>query len=114
MIVPLMSLDLVILTQEAASSYEQALSIYHSEDEEGDPATPELKEFADEIDVRFGDDDWPFTVDPLLFPDHVSLEIARQRWGGVVPDIVGLARTRRLVVLDPQYERLFPPGTNYE
>jgi hypothetical protein len=33
-----MSLDFVVLT-DAASSYEQALSIYHSEDEEGDPAT---------------------------------------------------------------------------
>jgi hypothetical protein len=109
-----MSLDLVVLTPEAASSYEQALSIYHSEDEEGDPATPELKAFADEIDVRFGDDDWPFTGDPLLFPDHVSLEIAHQRWAEVVPEIVGLAHIRRLVVLDPQYERLFPPGTNYE
>jgi hypothetical protein len=32
-----MSLDLVVLTPEAASNYEQALSIYRSEDEEGDP-----------------------------------------------------------------------------
>jgi hypothetical protein len=44
----------------------------------------------------------------------VSLEVAHQRWGEVVPEIVGLAHTRRLVVLDPQSERLFPPGTNYE
>jgi hypothetical protein len=80
-----MSLDLVVLTPEAASSYEQALSIYRSEDEEGDPSTPELKAFADEVDARFGDDDWPFTGDPLLFSDHVSLEIAHQRWGEVVP-----------------------------
>jgi hypothetical protein len=109
-----MSLDLVILTPEAGSSYEQALSIYHSEDEEGDPSTPELTAFADEVDARYGDDDWPFTGDPLLFHDHVSLEVAHERWGEVVPEIVAVAHARRLVVLDPQYEKLFPPGTDYE
>jgi hypothetical protein len=108
------ALDLIALTPEAASSYERALSIYHSEDEEGDPSTPELRAFADEIDARYGDDDWPFTGDPLLFPDHVSLEVAHERWVEVVPEIVALAHARQLVVLDPQYEMLFPPGTRYE
>ena len=109
-----MSLDLIVLTPDAASSYARALSIYQSEDEEGDPASPDLRAFADELDARYGDDNWPFTGDPLLFADHVSLEVAHERWADVVPEIVVLAHTRQLVVLDPQYERLFPPGTSYE
>jgi hypothetical protein len=108
------SLDLIVLIPDAASSYERALSIYQSEDEEGDPSTPELRAFADEVDARYGDDDWPFTGDPLLFPDHVSLEVAHEHWVDVVPEIVGLAHARQLVVLDPQSEGLFPPGTRYE
>jgi hypothetical protein len=52
------SLDLIVLIPDAASSFEQALSTYLSEDEEGDPSTPTLKAFANEIDARFGDDDW--------------------------------------------------------
>src|SRR5580765_6422450 len=37
------------------------------EDEEGDPASPDLTAFADELDARYGEDNWPFTGDPLLF-----------------------------------------------
>jgi hypothetical protein len=98
------------LTPEAASSYDQALSIYHSEDELGDPSTPALQAFADEIDARFGDDDWPFTGDPLLFNDHVSLEVAHERWGEVVPEILAMAHRMKLIVLDPQSETLLPPA----
>jgi hypothetical protein len=105
------SLDLIVLIPDAASSYEQALSIYLSEDEESEPSTPALRAFADEIDARFGDDDWPFTGDPLLFHDHVSLVIAHERWEEVVPEILALAHERKLVLLDPQDEKLFPPGT---
>jgi len=60
------SLDLIVLTPDAASSYARAFSIYQSEDEEGDPASPDLRAFADELDARYGDDNWPFTGDPLL------------------------------------------------
>jgi hypothetical protein len=102
------SLDLIVLIPDAASSFEQALSTYLSEDEEGDPSTPTLKAFANEIDARFGDDDWPLTGDPLHFHDHVSLVIARERWGQVVPEILALAHEQKLVVLDPQDEQLFP------
>lgn len=108
-----MSLDLIVLTPEAASSYERAASIYHSEDEECDPSTSELRAFGDEIDARYGDDDWPFTGDPLLFSEHVSLEVAHESWADVVPEIVAPAHARQLVVLDPQLEKLFPPGTRY-
>jgi hypothetical protein len=102
------SLDLIVLIPDAASSFEQALSTYLSEDEEGDPSTPALKAFANEIDARFGEDDWPFTGDPLHFYDHVSLVIARERWEQVVPEILALAHEQKLVVLDPQDEQLFP------
>ena len=108
-----MSLDLIVLSPEAASSYEQALSIYQSEDEEGDPSSSAWQTFADEIDARFDDDDWPFTGDPLLFHDHVSLVVAHERWVEVVPEIVAMAHRHDLFVLDPQYEKLFPPGKNY-
>ena len=109
-----MSLDLIVLIPEGASSYEQALSIYQAEDEEGDASTPGLRSFAQELNTRFGDHDWPFTADHLVFPDHVSIQIAHERWAEVVPEIVALAHKQELVVLDPQYERLFPPGTTYE
>lgn len=42
MMSPGMSLDLIVLLPEAALSYERALSIYHSEDDEGDPSTSAL------------------------------------------------------------------------
>ena len=104
-----MSLDLIALIPASAESYEQALSVYHSEDELGDPSTPELRAFAEAIDSRFGDDDWPFTGDPLVFDDHVSLEVAHERWEEVVPVIVQMAHDHRLVILDPQSERLLRP-----
>ena len=46
-----MSLDLIVLTPDAASRYARALSIYQSEDEEGDPASPDLRAFAHELDA---------------------------------------------------------------
>jgi len=107
-----MSLDLIVLIPEAATSYEQALAIYHEEDELGEPSTPDLREFVEEVDSRFGDDDWPFTGDPLVFADHVSLEVAPERWMDVVPEIVEIAHRRHLVALDPQEERLVPPATD--
>ena len=105
-------MDLIILVPEAARTFEQALAIYHSEDETGEPGSPTLQSFADEIDRRFGDDDWPFTGDPLLFNDHVSLEVAHERWEDVVPEIVAMAHRANLVVLDTE-AGLFPPGTDY-
>jgi hypothetical protein len=109
-----MTLDLIVLIPEAAADYEQALSIYHAEREVGEPSTPALQSFAEQLSARFGDDDWPFTADHLYFPDHVSLQVAPERWAEVVPGIVALAHAQELVILDPQYEQLFPPGTTYQ
>lgn len=64
-----MSLDLIPLIPGSAESYEQALSVYHSEGELGEPSKPEPQAFAEAIDARFGEDDWPFTGDPLVFAD---------------------------------------------
>lgn len=43
-----MSLDLIVLIPEAAASNEQALSIYQTEDEVGEPSTPALQSFAEQ------------------------------------------------------------------
>ena len=69
------------------------------------------------VDARFTDEDWPFTGDPIVCPQHVSLVVAPDEWQRVVPGIVALAHEHGLTVLDPQYGgdvKLFPPGTRYE
>ena len=108
-------MDLIVLVPECASSVEEALALYY-EEVEGAPLQQPLQSFADEIDGRFGDDDWPFTLDPIVCPEHVSLSVGPEYWEDVVPEIIGIAHRYRLVVLDPQYEtgKLFPPGSKYE
>jgi len=110
------SLDLVVLSPNAASSEDDALAMWVSESE-GDPEDPALAQFASEIDERFTDEEWPFTGDPIVCSDHVSLVIAPEEWERVVPEIVDLAHRNGLIVLDPQYggeAKLFPPGASYE
>ena len=96
-----MSLDLLVLIPSASQTYEQALNVYY-EEEEADLVDPGLQAYADEVDARFTNDDWPFGGDPLMCGDHVSLVVVPERWGVVVPELVAMAHRRGLGVLDPQ------------
>lgn len=107
-----MSLDLVVLTARSATSYEQALRVYY-EDEAGAADEERLSLFARELGDAFGTGDWPFAGDPIVLPSHVLLAVAPEWWMKVVPDITARAHRHDLVVLDPQAEALFPPGSEY-
>src|SRR5207247_9299790 len=107
-----MSLDLVILTPGSARTYEQALRVYYEQDP-GEPEAQSLQAFAGEIEARYAEGDWPFTGNPIVMPSHLLLSVGYESWDQVVPHIVSEAHRHGFVVLDPQYEKLFPPGTPY-
>ena len=73
-----MSLDLVVLTPGSAREYAQALRVYH-EEEAGEPSEAAMQAFADEVSARYGDEDWPFTGNPIVFPEHLLLSIGHER-----------------------------------
>ena len=108
-----MSLDLVILTHGSAPDYDHARRV-SCQTEAGEPDAARIGSFAEELDRTFGERNWPFTGDPIVTPSHVELVIAHEVWEEVVPAIVAMAHRHDLVALDPQWERLFPPGTDYE
>lgn len=101
----------MILTPGSASTYQQALRVYYGE-QAGVPDEERLSALAREIDTMFGAPDWPFTGDPIVLGDHVELVIAHERWVEVIPKICDCAHRLGLVVLDPQSERLLPPGAD--
>jgi hypothetical protein len=107
-----MSLDLVVLTRGSAPDYEQALRVAAGT-AEGEPDAERTAAFAEELERWVGEGDWPFTGDPIVAPTHVDLVVAHEAWVRVVPTIVEIAHRHDLVVVDPQRERLFPPGSAY-
>jgi hypothetical protein len=109
-----MSLDLVALTAPNATTYDQAVRVY-SGDEAGVPdGSGELAGYAKEVYDAYGDDDWPFGGDPIVEPGFVLLTVNHEAWESEVPMLVERAHRRGLVVLDPQWEKLFPPGVEYQ
>src|SRR5437870_13362517 len=99
-----MSLDLVVLLPGSARTYEQALHVYHAEDS-GEPNAPLLEAFAEELDARCREGNWPFTGDPIVMQSHVLLSVGHESWDEAVPDIVSEAHRHGFIVLDPQSER---------
>src|SRR4051812_16121300 len=108
-----MSLDLAVLMPQNATTYEQALSIY-GEEEVGVPdESGELAAYAKAVYDAYDDTDWPFGGDPIVEPGFVLLTVNHESWDLEVPKLVARAHERGLVVLDPQWEKLFPPGQPY-
>jgi hypothetical protein len=108
-----MSLDLVVLTRASASSYDDALAVWTGR-RAGIPDEERTRTFADELESAFADRRWPFAGDPIVEAAYVELAVAPEAWEDVVPVIVSIAHRHGLVVLDPQWQRLFPPGVGYE
>ena len=108
-----MSLDLFVLTPANASSFQRALAVVMEET----PGTPdnsgELEEYAQEVYDAYGDDDWPFGGDPIVEDGFVQLTVAPEAWEAEVPKLVERAHRHGLTAVDPQWERLFPPGEPY-
>ena len=108
-----MSLDLFVLTPANAASFDHALAIVMEEA----PGTPdkagELEAYAQEVYNAYGDDDWPFGGDPIVEDGFVQLTVAPDAWEAEVPKLVERAHKHGLTALDPQWERLFPPGEPY-
>lgn len=108
-----MSLDLAVLRSPNAATYEQALAIY-SEEEVGAPdESGELAAYAKEVYDAYGEFDWPFGGDPIVEAGFVLLTVNHESWESEVPKLVERAHRRGLVVLDPQWQKLFPPGQPY-
>jgi len=111
-----MSLDLVVLTQANAGSFDQALAIYAGKPP-GDPDdSGALEEYASEVYDVYDDDNWPFAGDPLVDDGFVLLTVAPEAWESEVPGLVERAHKRGLAALDPQWGdegRLFLPGDAY-
>ena len=107
------SLDLFVLTPANASSFQQALAVVMEET----PGTPdnsgELEAYAKEVYDAYGDDDWPFGGDPIVEDGFVQFTVAPDAWETEVPKLVERAHRHGLTAVDPQWERLFPPGEPY-
>ena len=108
------SLDLIVLTPGSAPDFDTALSVYYGETP-GVPDEPTLTAFINELDARYRES-WPWTGEPLLGggKGHVALNVGHESWEEVVPQVVQMAHAHGLVVLDPQDEGLYPPGTPHE
>jgi hypothetical protein len=108
-----MSLDLALLPSSNATTYERALGVYSEEDPGIPDESGELVAYAKEVYDAYGDGDWPFAGDPIVEPGFVLLTVNPESWESEVPKLVERAHTRGLVALDPQWEKLFPPGQPY-
>src|SRR5689334_16554340 len=109
-----MSLDLLVLQAANAESVEQAVAIAMEET----PGTPDdsgaLAAYAREVYDAYGDDEWPFGGDPIVEDAFVQLVVAPEAWEAEVPRLVERAHGYGLTAVDPQSEKLFPPGTPFE
>jgi hypothetical protein len=107
------SLDLFVLTPANAASFDKAIAVVMEEV----PGTPddsvELEAYAKEVYDAYRDDDWPFGGDPIVENAFVQLVVAPDAWEAEVPKLVERAHSRGLTVVDPQLEKLFPPGKPY-
>lgn len=106
------SLGLAVFTPDSAQTVRQALDLYHGRA----PADPgehagDLRAFADEVLLAYGDDASPFTREPVVRSTHVQLTIAPDAWEREAQRLVGAAYEHGLVVLDPQEEKLYPPDS---
>jgi len=104
------SLDLFVLTPANASSFQQALAVVMEETSGTADSSGELKAYAQEVYDAYGDDDWPFGGDPIVEDSFVQLTVAPDAWEAEVPKLVERAHRHGLTAVDPQWERLFPPG----
>jgi hypothetical protein len=107
------SLDLVIFTSQNAATHEQALGLYRDEEPATIDESGELAAYAKEVYEVYSKGAWPFGGDPIVEPGFVLLTINHELWESEVPKLVDRAHRHGLVVLDPQWERLFPPGCAY-
>jgi hypothetical protein len=110
------SLDLAVLTQANAGSFDQALAIYAGEAPGSPDDSGALEGYASEVNNAYGDDNWPFAGDPIVEDGFVLLTVAPDAWTAEVPGLVERAHRRGLAALDPQWGgegRLFPPGETY-
>jgi hypothetical protein len=108
-----MSLDLFVLTPANAASFEQALAIVMEEATGTPDDSGELEAYAQEVCDAYGDDDWPFGGDPIVEEGFVQLTVAWEAWEEEIPKLVERAHRHGLTTVDPQWEKLFPPGEPY-
>ena len=111
-----MSLDLVVLSQANAGSFDQALAIYAGEAPGSPDDSGALDAYASEVYNAYDDDNWPFAGDPIIDDGFVLLAVAPEAWMSEVPSLVERAHKRGLAALDPQWGdegKLFPPGEAY-
>jgi hypothetical protein len=108
-----MSLDLFVLTPTNATSFEQALAVVMEEAAGIPDSSGQLVAYAQDVYDAYGDDDWPFQGDPIVEDGFVQLVVAPHAWEAEVPRLVERAHRRGLTAVDPQWERLFPPGQPY-
>jgi hypothetical protein len=108
-----MSLDLFVLTLANAASFEQALAVVMDEASGTPDNSGKLETYAQEVYDAYEDDDWPFGGDPIVEDSFVQLTVAPEAWEAEVPNLVERAHRHGLTAVDPQWERLFPPGEPY-
>jgi len=111
-----MSLDLVVLSQANAGSFDQALAIYAGKPPAGPDDSGALEAYASEVYNAYDDGNWPFAGDPIVDDGFVLLTVASEAWESEVSSLVERAHRRGLAALDPQWGdegRLFLPGEAY-
>jgi hypothetical protein len=108
-----MSLDLFVLTPANAGSFDQALAIVMEEAAGTPDNAGKLAAYGQEVYDAYGNDDWPFEGNPIVEESFVQLTVAPDAWEAEVPKLVERAHERGLTAVDPQWEKIFPPGEPY-